>query len=149
MGSEIYGGAPGFGGPNRGVAASKVNGPAIGLMATAGIGILLQLVSLAMNMLGTGLNMANMAGGSNTPDAIANMMGGTLGVIGSIMGILIGGLIIFGALKMRQLQNWGLSLAATILAMIPCLSPCCCLGLPIGIWALVVLLDDNVKRSFV
>jgi hypothetical protein len=33
--------------------------------------------------------------------------------------------------------------------MIPCLSPCCCLGLPIGIWALVVLLDNNVKASFV
>ena len=63
--------------------------------------------------------------------------------------ILIGGLIIFGSLKMRQLNNWGLSMAATVLAMIPCLSPCCCLGLPIGIWALVVLLDDNVKRSFV
>jgi hypothetical protein len=149
MGSEIYGGAGFGGGPNRGVAASRVNGPAIGLMATAAIGILLQLVSLAMNILGTGFNMANLAGGGNTPDAVANMMGGTLGVIGSIFSILIGGVIFFGAMKMRQLQNWGLSLAATILAMIPCLSPCCCLGLPLGIWALVVLLDDNVKRSFV
>jgi hypothetical protein len=144
MGSEIYGG-----GPNRAVAASKVNGPAIGLMITAGIGILLQLVSLAMHMLGTGLNMAGMAGGGDTSDAVANMMSGTLGVVSSIMGILIGGLIFFGAMKMRQLNNWGLALAAAILAMIPCLSPCCCIGLPIGIWALVVLLDDNVKRSFV
>jgi hypothetical protein len=144
MGSEVY-----AGGPNRAIAASKVNGPAIGLMVTAGIGILGQLVSLAMHVLGTGLNMANMTGSSGAPDAVANLMGGTLGVISSIMGILIGGLILFGAMKMRQLSNWGLSLAATILAMIPCLSPCCCLGLPIGIWALVVLLDNNVKLSFV
>jgi hypothetical protein len=145
MGSEIYGG----GGPNRAVAAAKVNAPAIGLMVTAGIGILAQLISIVMNVLGTGMNMASMAGDAGTPDAVAAMMGGTLGVISSIMGILIGGLILFGAMKMRQLNNWGLALAASILAMIPCLSPCCCLGLPIGIWALVVLLDNNVKASFV
>lgn len=143
MGSEMYGG------PNRGVALAKVNGPAIGLMATAGIGILLQLASIAMNMLGTGINMSNLGGSAGGSEAMAAMMSGTLGIISSILGILIGGLIIFGALKMRQLNNWGLSMAATVLAMIPCLSPCCCLGLPIGIWALVVLLDDNVKRSFV
>ena len=142
MGSEIYGG------PNRAMAAAKVNAPAIGLMATAGIGILLQLLSLVLNVLCTGINMASMAGQSGTPAAVANLMGGTMGVIGSIMGILIGGLIFFGAMKMRQLNNWGLALASSILAMIPCLSPCCCLGLPIGIWALVVLLDNNVKASF-
>jgi hypothetical protein len=143
MGSEIYGG------PNRAVAAAKVNGPAIGLMVTAGIGILGQLISLVMHVLGTGMNMASMAGDAQVPDAVANMMGGTLGVLGSVMGILVGGLIFYGAMKMRALQSWGLSLAAAIVAMIPCLSPCCCLGLPIGIWALVVLLDNNVKASFV
>ena len=142
MGSEIYGG------PNRAVAAAKVNAPAIALMATAGIGIALQLLSLVLHVLGTGINMASMAGNAEVPDAVANMMGGTLGVIGSIMGILIGGLIFFGAMKMRQLNSWGLALAASILAMIPCLSPCCCLGLPIGIWALIVLFDNNVKASF-
>ena len=39
-------------------------------------------------------------------------------------------------------------MTATILAMIPCISPCCLLGLPVGIWSLVVLLDENVKASF-
>jgi hypothetical protein len=32
--------------------------------------------------------------------------------------------------------------------MIPCISPCCLLGLPIGIWALVVLLKPEVKAAF-
>jgi hypothetical protein len=145
MGSETYG----YGGPNRAVAAAKVNGPAIGLMVTAGLGIAGQLLSLVLHVLGTGMNMASMAGEGQVPDAVANMMGGTLGVLGSLVGILVGGLILFGAMKMRALQSWGLSLAAAIVAMIPCISPCCCLGLPIGIWALVVLLDDNVKASFV
>jgi len=38
--------------------------------------------------------------------------------------------------------------AASIIAMIPCVSPCCCLGLPFGIWALVVLARPAVKSAF-
>jgi ABC-type proline/glycine betaine transport system permease subunit len=56
--------------------------------------------------------------------------------------------IIFAALKMKELRQWELSLAASIVAMIPCISPCCILGLPIGIWALVVLLRPEVKEAF-
>lgn len=37
---------------------------------------------------------------------------------------------------------------AAILAMIPCVSPCCLLGLPLGIWALIVLLKPEVKAAF-
>ena len=32
--------------------------------------------------------------------------------------------------------------------MVPCISPCCLVGLPIGIWALVVLNKPEVKGSF-
>jgi hypothetical protein len=39
-------------------------------------------------------------------------------------------------------------MAASIIAMIPCVSPCCLLGLPIGIWALVVLMKPEVKSAF-
>jgi hypothetical protein len=144
MASEVYGG-----GPNRGLAMQKVNGPAIGLMAMAGIGILFQLLSLLMRLLGTGFTMANMGGGAEGSEQLAAMMSGTLGVIAGILGILIGGFIIFAGMKMRQLQSWPMAIAASVVAMLPCLSPCCCLGLPIGIWALVVLFDANVKASFV
>ena len=51
--------------------------------------------------------------------------------------------------ELLSLQSWPMALAASVVAMLPCLSPCCCLGLPIGIWSLVVLLDNNVKASFV
>ena len=74
-------------------------------MVTAGVGILAQLASIAMHMLGTGIGMANLGGG-DASDAVANMMSGTLGVVSSVIGILIGALIIFGAMKMRQLNNW-------------------------------------------
>jgi hypothetical protein len=39
-------------------------------------------------------------------------------------------------------------MTAAILAMIPCLSSCCIVGLPLGIWALVVLSKPEVKSEF-
>jgi len=51
-------------------------------------------------------------------------------------------------LKMKKLENYGLAMTASILAMIPCLSPCCLIGLPIGIWAVVVLSKPEVKSAF-
>lgn len=144
MGSEVYGG-----GPNRGLAMQKVNGPAIGLMVTAGVGILYQLLMIVLNVLGTGINMASMAGQSGTPEGMTHLMSGTLGIVGGVIAILMGGVVFFGASKMRALQNWPFALAAAVLAIIPCLSPCCCIGIPVGIWALVVLFDANVKASFV
>jgi hypothetical protein len=49
---------------------------------------------------------------------------------------------------MKKLESYGLAMAASIIAMIPCVSPCCLLGLPIGIWALVVLMKPEVKSAF-
>ncbi len=68
--------------------------------------------------------------------------------MGAIVGSLIGIVIALGAVKMKNLQSYGLAMTASILAMIPCVSPCCLLGLPFGIWALVVLGRPEVKSAF-
>jgi hypothetical protein len=46
-----------------------------------------------------------------------------------------------------RLQYFGLVMAAVIVAMLPC-QCCCLLGLPFGIWALVVLNKPEVKSQF-
>jgi len=61
-------------------------------------------------------------------EAWANMFSGTVGVVSGIVAILLSGLIFFGAMKMKKLENYGLAMAASIVAMIPCLSPCCLLA---------------------
>jgi hypothetical protein len=70
-------------------------------------------------------------------------------VIGlTIIGILGALLILIGGLKMKNAQSYGLALTASIVAVIPCVSPCCLLGIPFGIWALVVLNNPDVKAAF-
>ena len=57
--------------------------------------------------------------------------------------------VFWGAQKMKRLENWNLSLAASIAAMIPCFTHCgCFIGLGVGIWSIVVLLKPEVKEAF-
>lgn len=96
-----------------------------------------------MNLISGGAGAAR--GGQQAAFA---MMSGAVGVVFGIIGIIIGVVILLGAMKMRKLESYGFAMTAAILTMIPCISPCCLLGLPIGIWALVVLLKPEVKAAF-
>jgi hypothetical protein len=125
-------------------AADKVNGPAMALMILAGLNLALGAFGLLMNLLGSSMMMAQ--GGPE--QAFGNMFSGALGAVSSSLGILISGVIFYGGLKMKRLENHGLAVAASILAIIPCTSPCCLLGIPVGIWALVVLSKPEVKSAF-
>ena len=56
--------------------------------------------------------------------------------------------MLVGAMKMKKLESYGLAMTGAIVGMVPYFSPCCLLGLPFGIWALVVLCDGSVKAAF-
>jgi hypothetical protein len=124
--------------------ADQVNGPATGLIVVAVLGAIAQVASLVLNLAGTSF----MASSRMPREAWANMFSGTLGVVSSALGIVVSAVILLGAIKMKRLENYGLAMAASIIAMIPCFSPCCLIGLPIGIWSLVVLLKPEVKSAF-
>lgn len=126
-------------------AIAELAGPSIGLMVTAIIGACLQAFGLFFNMLGAGLSSFT-AGGPE--EQILSYFSGGVGVASSLIGLLIAGLIIYAAIEMRNLRQWALAMAASILAMVPCISPCCLIGLPMGIWSLIVLLKPEIKAAF-
>lgn len=130
-----------------GAGGDKAKAPAIALLAVAIIGILVQIGAIIMNLLGMTAGMMEEYQYEMGND-MSPMLSGGIGIVGAIIGIIVGAVILFGAMKMKNCQSWTFSLIASILAMIPCLSPCCCLGLPVGIWALIVLMDKNVKAAF-
>ncbi|MBL0312064.1 MAG: hypothetical protein IPP78_04970 [Holophagaceae bacterium] len=128
---------------NRAAAMDQLKGPAIGLMATAGIGAAWQALSLVLNLLGAGMGAA-MSGSRGMP----NMLSGGVGAVVNVIGLAMAVVVFMGASKMKNAESHGFAMAAAILAMIPCISPCCLLGLPLGIWALIVLLKPEVKAAF-
>ena len=76
-------------------------------------------------------------------DVTANvcLWGGGLAVLVGILGIA-------GGARMLALRSYGLGVTGAILTAIPCVSPCCLLGQIAGIWALIVLLNSDVRSAF-
>ncbi len=142
MSSNPYQTPSGAGG-NRLGATEAVKLPAILMMVSMGLGIAAQILSLALNVLGTGLGAA--AGGD---EGMMNILSGTVGIVFNVIGMAIGGFVIFGMLKMMKLQSLGMVKGALIIAMIPCVSPCCLLGLPLGIWAMMTINKPEVGSQF-
>jgi hypothetical protein len=141
-----------YGSPDgRERALSAVTPPAICLLVTAILGILVSLLRLCLNLLGLGMaGMDNLSAGNPNPEVqhMIVMLGGAAGIVIFVLATVLWGIVLWGSLKMKKLENYGLCIAASIIAMIPCLCPCCLLGLPFGIWALVVLSRADVKQNF-
>jgi hypothetical protein len=112
----------------------RVKGPAVGLLATG----LLNCTLIALPLLAQVFKSVGTAGyrGMSGQEVLVFFAGAVQGPP-----FILGGLCLFG------LRSYGLALAASILALLP-LSPCCALGLPVGLWALNTLLDPEVKAAF-
>jgi len=71
------------------------------------------------------------------------------GMLLPIFGLIVDAVIIYGAIRMKNRTSYSWAVAAAVLALIPCLSsPCCAVGVPFGLWALLVLLDRDVRAAF-
>ncbi|MBX5480632.1 MAG: hypothetical protein IRZ16_02110 [Myxococcaceae bacterium] len=139
------------GSPPSGQAIDAVKLPAIFLIITGAIGLVLALIGIVQHLIGANeAQLAQVMSDPNVPPAAKNFiqMSSKGGVFSNIIVLLTSGFTIFGAMNMMKLRSFGLSMAAAIVAMLPCFGPCCCLGLPIGIWALVVLNKPEVKSAF-
>ncbi|NIM89850.1 MAG: hypothetical protein GTO17_02765 [Candidatus Aminicenantes bacterium] len=125
--------------------SQQVSGPAIGLLVTGIIGAIFSVVALISISIGTGIGTLV---DYDFAEEYVNLYEGAAGMGSAFVGILVAAFIIYAALKMKDLTQYGIAMAASILAMIPCISPCCLIGLPIGIWCLVVLTKPEVKAAF-
>jgi hypothetical protein len=128
-------------------AKRRVLPPAICLMVTGGICLVIDAFRIIM------LVIQVAAGAFAAPPPGAAPFGGmefAIGVaVGSIgMSILWGSLVLYAGIKLKQLKSYGMVMAGCIIAMLPCFDACCLLGLPFGIWALVLIHDDQIRRHF-
>lgn len=124
---------------------SQVSGPATGLIVVAILNFVTAAASLMMQIAGVNFMQGPPGMGD---EAMMRMWSGSIALISNLVSIGIGVLILIGGLKMKKLENFGLAVTSAILAALPCTSPCCLVGIPIGIWALVVLFRPEVKESF-
>jgi hypothetical protein len=66
----------------------------------------------------------------------------------NLLRVVMSILMTIGAMKMKALEGYGLAMTSAIIGIIPlCPNECCC-ATPFGIWAVIVLMNADVKRAF-
>ncbi len=130
--------------PSAAVTA-RVTAPAIGLMV---VGVLKLLSAIKLFLLLGGPLAAGLAflGGLGIP-GLHGLLPGLIAGAGLIAGgikLVVAPLIFYGGVKMLRLQSYTWALVAAILAIVSI----SLVGLPVGIWALVILLRPEVRDAF-
>ena len=129
----------------------KMKVPAIGIITTGALGALLSLAGVITTLSGSN-KVAELPPG--LPPEAAGLLKSYLSAIEpfnlplNLLALILSSLTLVAGIKMLQRRSYGLVMAGVIIGMIPCLSGCCCTGLPFGIWALIVLSNEEVRKSF-
>jgi hypothetical protein len=129
------------------VARSMVQVPGVLLAVTGGIGGALYGFNLLMRLFGVQITPPSF--GSNPEfDHIFEFFAGGAGAALDVVWLGLSLVVLFGGLQMLRLQRYTFCLCTAIIALLPCISPCCCIGLPAGIWALVILSRPEIRAAF-
>ena len=76
------------------------------------------------------------------------MQGGPVIIVFHSLFIILNLIILAGAIQMLRLKMRGFALTVSILAMLNLDCLCCLLGIPVGIWSLIILNKAEVKALF-
>jgi hypothetical protein len=136
---------------------AKIVAPAVGLLVVAILSVLFTFLNLFGNVFNRWF--LRMAENSNLPpekldplrEGIARGDFGVIHYLAALLNVCAALVIILGALRMMKQQSYGLAVTASILTLVPCIgtSICCCvIGVPVGVWALIVLMQTDVRAAF-
>jgi hypothetical protein len=120
--------------------------PAICLIITAILGILVDLAQIVMAAF-----MPAPKPDPNLPQWLNDLQQGSHGpaaIAGGAIFAVLSLVVLIAAIQMLRRRTWGFAFAGSIMAMANIGNCCCLLGIPFGIWALMVLNKPEVKSSF-
>lgn len=128
----------------------RLVGPAVGMIVAAGLDAGFDIFMIISNLLirptfGRFLpGLEHVSHSSFTPwDTLS------LGLVLPVISLAFDAVICFGALQMQRARSYAWAMGAAMLSLIPCLgSPCLVLGIPFGIWAMITLMQPDIRRLF-
>jgi hypothetical protein len=128
----------------RSRALSSVAGPAIGLMVVSGFCILLLSFAVPFDV----FLIASGAAARLNRRAMDPTVSVAIRLGWACILLAVSCYVFWGALQMKQLVNFRHAKNAAMIACVPCLGPCCLLGIPFGAWGLTVLGQPGVCKTF-
>jgi hypothetical protein len=140
-------------------AVSKVSTVGLAMQIVGGVAVAIELLGLIIQVLQlAGISLGGMSrfsqpsGGGEAAERFGALMGGGIGIVILLFFLGLNAFVIFAGQKMKALESYTLVMIGAILLILPVSCGCCCIGnlfrIPVGIWALVTLLDSEVKSSF-
>jgi hypothetical protein len=136
-------------------ASSKVATVGLAMQIVAGIAVLVELLGLGMSVLqlaGVSLGHFGRPSGNAAAERFGQIMGGGIGLVVIVVLLALNAFILFAGQKMKALESYTIAMIGAILLILPASCSCCCtanlIRIPVGIWALITLLDSEVKSSF-
>lgn len=125
----------------------KINLPGMAL-AVFGAGSILVNLLLALLLLISTLGQVS-ALGPSVDVLLATFLGQGWYLVLCVIGFFASFVVLVAGLRLRTARSPGLVTVGALLAMLPCgTNLCCCFGLPLGLWVLVVLRDKQVQAEF-
>src|SRR5215510_4040394 len=121
--------------------------PAIGLIVVGGFNAVLAALILLSGLVRLVGNEPS-APITDEAERLGYVAGTLLGYAVGVMSHLLSPVVIAGGVAMLRGKSLGLARGAAILAMVPLTSCCCVVGIPIGIWALMILRKPEVGAYF-
>ena len=125
---------------------TKVMVPAIFIIVLASLGLLAGIFG-AVNALVSDPPPVD----PDAPEMMRQFAQGQVGPVAAAMQaffVVLNIGIILGGVFMLRFKMWPLALGASILSMLNFGNCCCVFGIPVGIWALVILLMPDVREAF-
>lgn len=134
---------------------SQFNPPAIGLIVAGATSLLVGLMQLGSGVLSVVMGARNPAlENPELPPALAPlvkmMSSGAISILWALVVLTVGVVTVLGGLRFREGRSYWLCVAGAGLASVPCCFHSCCsvFAMPLGIWALAVLLSGSTKSMF-
>ncbi len=134
----------------------KVSGPAIGLIVVGVLGVLLTVPNFFLGLIDPSVfdelqskMPPELRDQFDVTEVLASATS-SLSLAWNVLMFVSHLFVVWAGIRMLSLKSWTAAIVASSLMMITCLFQCCCcpIGVGIGIWALIVLLDPNVKQAF-
>jgi hypothetical protein len=140
--------------------AERVRAPGIMLAIYGGLGVLYQIFSIVSALIDMPFQrmiqekMMSQGGQPPPPEVEEFLNSGlfgamnAIGIVFALFFMATAAFTLWGGLQMLKLRHHGACMGAAIVAMLPCLGCCCVIGLPLGIWAVMVLNRADVRSAF-
>lgn len=117
--------------------------PGIGLIIVGSLGILVALFGVISAL------FIEPTIDPNLPPQWQEFQKGASGPLAAIiqgLGLIAAAVVTVGGVCMVRRSNYALAMTGSIIAILNCVGGCCIIGLPVGIWAIVMLSQESVKR---